>query len=72
MVFVRMWIVVSPHRQKRDGSSGVGRVEDGRGRPRAEMHTRISRVGPLKTTEVSQDGGTRYAQRAGEIVFGFG
>ncbi|KAH3827154.1 hypothetical protein DPMN_129083 [Dreissena polymorpha] len=72
MVTVRRWIVVSLHRRKWDGSSGGCNVEDGRVDPWADIQARISRDCSLKVMEVSQDGGTQYAQPAGETVLGFG
>ncbi|KAH3710622.1 hypothetical protein DPMN_070111 [Dreissena polymorpha] len=42
MVIYCMYIVVSLHRWKRDRRSGGGSIEDGRGRPKAQIQARIS------------------------------
>ncbi|KAH3708887.1 hypothetical protein DPMN_068346 [Dreissena polymorpha] len=72
MVIVRRWIVISLHRRKRDGSSGDGSVEDWRADRGQRYNPGFRGVGPIKIMEVSQDGDTQYAQRAGETVLGFG
>ncbi|KAH3888165.1 hypothetical protein DPMN_012193 [Dreissena polymorpha] len=65
MVIVRWWIVVSLHRRKRNRISGGGSVEDGRCGPWAQdfeggEHSKIM--------EVAQDGGSQFANRAGETL----
>ncbi|KAH3831148.1 hypothetical protein DPMN_104410 [Dreissena polymorpha] len=60
------------HRQKRDSNNGGGSLEDGRGEPWAVIQIRISKGWSYEDIEVFQDGGTQYAQRAGEAVLGFG
>ncbi|KAH3690490.1 hypothetical protein DPMN_191434 [Dreissena polymorpha] len=77
----RQWIVKCPKLDSGfNSSSGEGRIGRGVGGGSvedwldgvvAEMQTRTSRGGPIKIMEVSQDGGTQYAQRAEETVLGY-
>ncbi|KAH3747759.1 hypothetical protein DPMN_182189 [Dreissena polymorpha] len=73
MLIVRMWIEVSLHRRKTDGRGGQRRWQ--RSGQRADLGQKCRPVfrggGPMKIMEVSRDGGTQYAQGAGETVIGF-